>query len=41
VKAIDYIPKNPFPVRATVDVAGFWKLRGFSFFSGAYDIIMH
>jgi hypothetical protein len=33
VRARDYIPENPYPVRATIDVVGFWRLRGFSRFS--------
>jgi hypothetical protein len=39
VRAINYIPKNPFPVRAIVDVAGFWKLREFSRFSVVHMIL--
>jgi hypothetical protein len=33
VRAMDYIPEDPYPVKATIDVAGFWRLRGFSRFS--------
>lgn len=29
VRAINFGPDPPFPVRATLDVAGFWSLRGF------------
>jgi hypothetical protein len=36
VRAMDYIPEDPYPVRATIDVASFWRLRGFSRF-----LIMH
>jgi hypothetical protein len=32
VRAMDYIPEDPYPMRATIDVAGFWRLRGFSRF---------
>jgi hypothetical protein len=33
VKALDYIPEHPFPVWATLDLARFWRMRGFSRFS--------
>jgi hypothetical protein len=33
VRALDCIPEGPYPVRATLDLAGFWKMRGFSWFS--------
>jgi hypothetical protein len=29
VKAIDYVPEHPYPMRATLDVSHFWRLRGF------------
>jgi hypothetical protein len=29
IRAMDYIPENQYPVRATIDVAGRWDLRGF------------
>jgi hypothetical protein len=32
LKTMDYIPKNLYLVRATVNVAGYWKLRRFSWF---------
>jgi hypothetical protein len=32
VRAIEYLLDYPYPVRATIDVAGCWKLRGFSQF---------
>jgi hypothetical protein len=32
VRAMDYIPEYPYPVRATIDVYGHWKLRGFFWF---------
>jgi hypothetical protein len=41
VRAIDYILENPFPVRATIGVAGFWKLRGFSRFSMVHMILSY
>jgi hypothetical protein len=33
VRALDYIPKGSFLVRATLDLAGFWRMRGFSRYS--------
>jgi hypothetical protein len=33
VRALDYIPEGSFPVRATLDLAGFWRMRGFSRYS--------
>jgi hypothetical protein len=33
VRAMDYIPKGQYPVRATIDVADHWSLRGFCRFS--------
>jgi hypothetical protein len=33
VRAINFGSDPPFPVRATLDVAGVWRLRGFSRFS--------
>jgi hypothetical protein len=33
VKALDYIPEGSFPVHATLDLAGFWRMRGFSRYS--------
>jgi hypothetical protein len=33
VRALDYIPEGSFPVWATLDLAGFWRMRGFSQFS--------
>jgi hypothetical protein len=33
VRAMDYIPEYQYPVRATIDVAGRWSLRGFCRFS--------
>jgi hypothetical protein len=33
VRAMDYIPEYPYPIHATIDVTGQWKLRGFSWFS--------
>jgi hypothetical protein len=29
VRALDYVPKDSFPVWATLDLAGFWRMRGF------------
>jgi hypothetical protein len=29
VRALDYILEHPYLVKATVDVARYWKLRGF------------
>jgi hypothetical protein len=39
VKAMDYILEYPYLVRATVDVVGHWRLRGFMQFSMVYLII--
>jgi hypothetical protein len=39
VRAMDYIPENPYPVRAIIDVVDFWKLRGFSQFSVIHMIL--
>jgi hypothetical protein len=39
MRALDYIPEYPYPVRATVDVAGYWRLRGFSRFSVVHLIL--
>jgi hypothetical protein len=33
VRALDFIPEYPYLVRATIDVAGQWQMRGFSRFS--------
>jgi hypothetical protein len=33
IRAMDYIPEEQYPVRATIDVAGRWSLRGFCRFS--------
>jgi hypothetical protein len=33
VRAMDYIPEYQYLVRATIDVAGCWSLRGFCWFS--------
>jgi hypothetical protein len=33
VRVLDFIPEYPYPMRATIDVAGQWGLRGFSRFS--------
>jgi hypothetical protein len=30
VRALDYIPEGSFPMQATLDLAGFWRMRGFS-----------
>jgi hypothetical protein len=33
IRALDYIPEGSFLVRATLDLAGFWRMRGFSWYS--------
>jgi hypothetical protein len=33
VRALDYIPEGSFPMRATLNLVGFWRMRGFSWFS--------
>jgi hypothetical protein len=33
VRALDYILEGSFPVRATLDLVGFWRMRGFSQYS--------
>jgi hypothetical protein len=33
IRAMQYISENLYPVRATLDVAGRWRLRGFCLFS--------
>jgi hypothetical protein len=33
VRALDYIPEGSFPVLATLDLARFWRMRGFSRYS--------
>jgi hypothetical protein len=32
VRALDYISEHLYLVRATLDLAGFWRMRGFSRF---------
>jgi hypothetical protein len=32
LRAIDYIHEHPYPTKATFDMFGFWRLRGFSRF---------
>jgi hypothetical protein len=39
VRAMSYSAKEPYLVRATVDVAGLWRLRGFSRFSILEDYV--
>jgi hypothetical protein len=41
VKAMDYIPEDPYPVRTTIDVAGFWRLKGFSRFSVIHLVLSY
>jgi hypothetical protein len=33
IRALDYIPEGSFLVWATLDLAGFWRMRGFSRYS--------
>jgi hypothetical protein len=39
MRAMNYVPEHPYPVRATLDVSGFWRLRGFSRFSVVHLIM--
>jgi hypothetical protein len=39
VRALDYIPEHSYLVRATLDLAGFWKMRGFSRFSVVHLVL--
>jgi hypothetical protein len=39
VRAMNYSPEEPYPMRATIDVAGLWRLRGFSWFFMVYLIL--
>jgi hypothetical protein len=41
VRAIEFGSNPPFPVRATLDVAGFWSLRGFSQFSLVHLVLAY
>jgi hypothetical protein len=41
VRAIDYIPNYIYLVKAIVDVAGYWKLRGFSRFFVVHFILSY
>jgi hypothetical protein len=40
VRTMDYIPEYQYPVHATIDVAGRWKLRGFCWFSIVQLLLM-
>jgi hypothetical protein len=41
VRAVDYILEHPYPMKATLDVVGFWNLRGFSRFSVVHLVLIY
>ena len=40
MKAIDFGSNPHFPVRATLDVVGYWRLRGFLRFSIVHLVLL-
>jgi hypothetical protein len=41
VRALDYIPEGSFLVRTTLDLAEFWRMRGFSQYSIVYLVLFY
>jgi hypothetical protein len=39
VRALDYILEHPYLMRAILDLARFWRLRGFSWFSVVHLVL--
>jgi hypothetical protein len=39
VRALDFILEGSFPVQATLDLAGFWRMRGFTRFSLVHMVL--
>jgi hypothetical protein len=41
IRALDYIPKYPYPMRAILDFVGFWRLKGFFPFSEVHLVMSY
>ena len=40
IRTLDYIPEYLYPMKATLDLVGFWKMRGFSRFLVVHLVLL-